>query len=116
MSFPATPLLPDLRSLPIPDYGTWKATLLFSVLPAALTTSTSPVVAPVGTVAVISVLEATVKVAATPLKVTLVAPVRLFPRILTADATLPEVGRVSTYGPRPMDKLKTVPLQVAQLW
>jgi hypothetical protein len=41
--------------------------------------------------------------------VTLVAPVRFVPRILTATPTLPEVGFVSTNGPRPTDRLKTVP-------
>jgi hypothetical protein len=51
----------------------------------------------------------TVKTAAVPLKLTLVAPVRLVPRILTDAPTLPEVVCVSTNGPRPTDRLKTVP-------
>ena len=68
-----------------------------------------PVVAPVGTVVVISDFDFTVNVAAVPLKVTLVAPVRLVPRIVTAAPTAPEVGCVSTNGPRPTDRLKTVP-------
>jgi hypothetical protein len=50
---------------------TRKFTLLESV-EVGVTTWTLPVVAPVGTVVVISVLEATVNVAAMPLKVTLV--------------------------------------------
>ena len=73
---------------------------------------TLPVVAPVGTVVVISELEATLKTAALPLKLTLLAPVRLVPRILTAAPTLPEVGSVYTNGPSPTDKLKTMP----KLW
>lgn len=43
----------------------------------------SPVVPPLGTVAVIWVLELTTKVAATPLIVTEVAPVKLFPVMIT---------------------------------
>lgn len=42
-------------------------------------------------------------------KLTLVAPVRSLPRILTAAPTLPEVVCVSTNGPRPTDRLKIVP-------
>ena len=72
-------------------------------------TLTGPVVVPLGTVVVISVLETTLNVAALPLKVTLLAPVRLFPRIMTAAPTLPEVGRVSTNGFSPTARLKTVP-------
>jgi hypothetical protein len=52
-----------------------KSTLLESV-PPSVTTLTVPVVAPVGTVVVISDLQLTVKVAALPLKVTLVEPSR----------------------------------------
>jgi hypothetical protein len=63
----------------------------------------------VGTVVVIKELETTLKTAAAPLNVTLVAPVRLVPRILTAAPTLPEVVCVSTNGPSPTDRLKTVP-------
>ena len=54
-------------------YGTRKGTLLESV-PLGVTTWTSPVVAPAGTVVVISELDTTVKVAAVPLKLTLPAP------------------------------------------
>ena len=65
-------------------YGsTRKFTLLFSV-PLGVTTSIFPVVAPVGTVVVINEPEFTVNAAGVPLKVTLVAPVRLVPSILTA--------------------------------
>ena len=83
-------------------------TLLFRV-PSCVTTLTLPVVAPLGTVAVISELDKTLKAAAVPLNVTLVAPAKFVPRILTAVRTLPEVGCVSTNGPRPTDRLKTVP-------
>jgi hypothetical protein len=67
------------------------------------------VVAPFGTVAVISELETMVKTAAVPLKVTLVAPVRLVPRILTTAPTVPEVVCVSTNAPRPAESLKIMP-------
>ena len=51
-----------------------------------------PVVAPVGTVAVTCVSEFRVKVAETPLNVTLVAPVKLVPVIVTEVPTGPLVG------------------------
>jgi len=47
-----------------------------------------PVVAPAGTVVLILVFEFTVKVAAVPLKVTAVAPVKLLPVIVTMVPTL----------------------------
>jgi hypothetical protein len=53
-----------------------KATLLASV-PLGVTTWTLPLVAPAGTVVVISELETTVKVAAVPLKLTLVVALPL---------------------------------------
>src|ERR1017187_8828409 len=64
-----------------PSYGTRKGTVLESV-PLGVATWTFPVVAPAGTVVVISELETTVNTAAVPLKVTLVAPVRSLPRML----------------------------------
>ena len=91
-----------------PFYGTRKGTVLESV-PLSVATWTFPVVAPAGTVVVISELETTVNTAAVPLKVTLVAPVRSLPRMLRAAPTLPERGRVFTNGPRPTDRLKTEP-------
>ncbi len=94
----AVELAPDTR----------KGTLLVSV-PLGVTTWTFPVVAPTGMVVVISELETTVKVAAVPLKLTLVAPVRFVPRMMTVAPTAPEVGSVWTNGPRPTDRLKTVP-------
>jgi hypothetical protein len=51
-----------------------------------------PVVAPVGTVAVTLVSELTLNVAETPLNVTLVAPVKLVPVIVTEVPTGPLVG------------------------
>lgn len=70
------------------SYGTWKATLLDRV-PPGVVTFTVPDVAPVGTVVVISVAETTLKVAALPLKVTAVAPVRSVPKMITLAPTLP---------------------------
>jgi hypothetical protein len=87
---------------------TLKFTLLVKV-PLGVTTWTLPVVAPLGTAVLISVLETTANVAAVPLNVTLVEPVRLFPRIRMRCPTLPEVGNVSTKGPSPTARLKTVP-------
>ena len=64
-------------------YGvTWKTTLLKSA-PPRVVTCTVPVVAPTGAVVVISDADSTVNAAATPLKLTLIAPVSLVPRILT---------------------------------
>src|SRR3984893_117272 len=82
--------------------------LLLSV-PDGVTTETVPVVAPAGTVALMKVSDSTVNAASTPLNVTLVVPVRLFPRIRTLDPTLPPVGTVSTSGLRPVEILNTVP-------
>jgi hypothetical protein len=78
-------------------------------VPLEIATVTLPVVAPAGTVAVISVAETTLKVAAVPLKRTLVAPVKLLPKIVTSAPTMPEPVRVSTKGFSPADRLKTVP-------
>jgi len=89
-------------------YGTRKGTLLESV-PIGAATWTVPVVAPAGTAAVISVLETTSKTASVPLKLTRVAPAMSVPRIVTALPGLPEVGCVSTKGPKPTDSVNTVP-------
>ena len=67
-------------------YGTLKGVLLESK-PVGVITFTVPVVAPAGTVVVISELETTLKTAAVPLKLTPVAPVKSVPRILTAEPT-----------------------------
>src|SRR6058998_2503886 len=66
--------------------------LLLPPVPAAVLTLIGPVVAPLGTVAVIWVFEFTVKLAAMPLKVTVVAPVKWFPPIVTVVPTGPLVG------------------------
>jgi hypothetical protein len=70
---------------------TVKSAVLVTVPPPTVTLIL-PVVAPVGTVAVICVAESTVKVAATLLKLTAVAPVKPVPVIFTTVPTGPEVG------------------------
>ena len=87
---------------------TVKLVLLIRV-PPGVTTLTLPEVAPVGTLVLICVLETTVNLAAVPLKLTLVAPVRLLPRITTALFTGPELGTVLTKGLRLIDSVKMVP-------
>src|SRR5438067_6000250 len=72
---------------------TVKRVVLVKGLPPGVVTAMGPVVAPVGTVAVIEVSETTVKlVAATPLNSTAVAPVKLVPVIVTTVPTGPKVG------------------------
>jgi len=61
-------------------------------LPLGVVTLIGPLVAPLGTVVVILVSETTVNVAAVPLKFTLVAPVKLYPVMVTAAPTDPLVG------------------------
>ena len=78
-------------------------------VPLGVTTCTFPVVAPVGTVVLIWKADTTVKVAAVPLKLTLVAPLRLLPRIVTALPTVPEAGTVLMNAARPIDSLNAVP-------
>jgi hypothetical protein len=78
-------------------------------VPPRVTTSTIPVVAPDGTLVVISDGEPTLNAAEAPLKVTLGVPVRRSPRIWIAAPALPEVGKVSTDGFKPTLGLKTVP-------
>jgi len=90
-------------------YGsTWKGTLLESVA-LGVTTWTVPVVAPVGTVAVISEGEFTLNIAGVPLNVTLDAPVKLVPRISMDAPAIPVAGCGFTNGLRPADTLNTVP-------
>src|ERR1039458_6428681 len=88
-------------------------TLLFSVLVGVITV-TKPVVAPVGTLASISECDTTLNAAAVPLKLTQVAPVRSVPRILMPTPTSPDVGSVSTNGPRPTERPNTVPQPAMQ--
>jgi hypothetical protein len=61
-------------------------------LPPGVVTQIFPVVAPLGTVAVIFVEDFTVNVAEAPWNVTLVAPVKFVPVIVTVVPTGPEVG------------------------
>jgi len=88
--------------------GYWrilKLTLLVSV-PPDVVTATGPVVAPLGTTAVMWVSLTTVKlVAATPLKVTPDAPVKPRPRISAVAPTAPVGCTKATNGPRPMLRL-----------
>lgn len=67
------------------------AKLLDSV-PLGVFTWIVPVVAPAGTRAWMYVSETTVNVAAVPLNVTLVAPVRLFPSIVMDCPATPKLG------------------------
>ncbi len=78
-------------------------------MPLGVTTSTVPLAAPGGTVVVIRDGLTTVNVAAVPLKATLVAPVRCVPSILISVPAAPDAGIVSTNGPKPTGRLKTVP-------
>src|SRR5437867_12842285 len=73
--------------------GTVTVKLLTLVaVPAGVVTLIGPVVAPLGTVAVIWVLEFTVKPAVVPLKVTAVVPMKLLPLIVTMVPTGPLGG------------------------
>jgi hypothetical protein len=98
----------EVTEVEVGDFAIRKGTLLVRVPPGVVTV-TEPLVAPVGTPVAISELETTVNAAAVPLKVTLLAPVKSVPRILTAVPTLPEVGSVFTNAAKPTDRLKTVP-------
>jgi len=82
-----------------------KMTLLVRV-PVGVVTTTLPVVAPIGTTAVMYVSERTVKlVAVTPLNVTDVVPVSPCPRISAVWPTLP-LGRTKVMNePSPMFRL-----------
>lgn len=66
--------------------------LVLVAVPSGVVTLIAPVVAPVGTVVVIAVSETTLKVALTPLKLTLVAPVKFAPVIVKLVPTMPLVG------------------------
>src|SRR6266567_3932249 len=61
-------------------------------VPAAVVTERRPVVAPVGTTVTIWVAVSETMVAGVPLKVTSVAPRRLWPAIVTVVPTGPDVG------------------------
>jgi hypothetical protein len=77
--------------------------------PLGVVTVTGPVVAPFGTLVMISVFDTTLNLAGVLLKLTPVAPVRLVPRSTMFDFTTPDVGRGSTNGPSPTFTLKIVP-------
>ena len=90
---PTGPLV-GLKELMLGGAGgvvTVKLLALVAVPPGVLTWI-GPLVAPLGTVAVIWVLVFTVKLAAVPLKVTAVAPVKLVPLIVTEVPTGPLLG------------------------
>ena len=61
-------------------------------VPSGVVTETLPVVAPAGTVVLIWVADATVKLAVVPLKRTLVVPVKFVPVMVTAVPTGPLAG------------------------
>jgi hypothetical protein len=61
-------------------------------LPAGVVTVIGPLLAPLGTVALISVSETTVKTAGVPLKATAVAPVKCAPLIVTVVPIGPPLG------------------------
>ena len=94
------------------DGATPKFTSLNSV-PPGVTTRTLPVVAPAGTVVVISELETTVKGAAVPLKLTLVAPVRLVPRMVTGDPKHRRGGQSLDEGAQPHIQAEDLPRAIA---
>jgi len=85
---------------------------LLDSVPLGVVTVTVPVVAPTGTVVSMAELEP-LNVAAVPLKLTLVAPPKFVPRIMTRAPTLPKVGCSATKGPSPVAKLKIVPSPLA---
>jgi hypothetical protein len=73
-------------------------------------TVTAPVSAPAGTVAVMNVVPVSVNdLACTPPNLTTEELLKPCPMMPILAPSLPEVGCVSTNGPRPTDRLKTVP-------
>jgi hypothetical protein len=100
-------VLPTLRLVPVivtlsPDmplvgvkpviFGSTLKTATLVAVPWGVVTLIDPVVAPEGTVAVIDVLEMTLKLALTPLNLTAVAPLKFVPVIVTLVPTAPIVG------------------------
>jgi len=83
--------------------------MLLESVPPGVTTCNVPLVAPIGTWVMIAVGESTVNSEGAPLKVTLDAPVRFVPRIVTGVPILPNHGTVFTKGASPIDNRKTVP-------
>ncbi len=66
--------------------------LALTPVPPAVVTAIVPLVAPVGTVALISVSPTTVNAAAVPLNLTALAPVNFVPVTVTEAPTRPEAG------------------------
>ena len=84
---------PAMRPVFVTVKGTLTVKLLgLSAVPPGVVTLIGPVVAPAGAVACIVASEVTVKLAALPLNVTAVAPVKLVPLIVTLVPTRPFVG------------------------
>jgi hypothetical protein len=102
----------------------WTVTLKLDevvAVPPPVVTVIGPVEAPVGTVAVIDVADATAKVAATPLKLTAVAPVKFVPVTVTEVPAGPLdgandviVGAAGCVEP-PHDGNRNEPMRVSQL-
>jgi hypothetical protein len=88
---PSGPLAGVKPEIVGPLVATVKLFALVAV-PAEVVTLSGPVVALVGTVAWIAVADVTVKLAAAPLNVTDVAPVKFVPLIVTVAPTAPLVG------------------------
>jgi hypothetical protein len=85
--------VPPRRPVLVTVKGTVNVKLLaLSAVPAGVVTPRGPVVAPAGTVAWIAVSEVTVNVAALPLNVTAVAPMKFAPLIVTLVPTRPLEG------------------------
>lgn len=74
-------------------------------VPLGVLTVILPVFAAEGMTAVISELETTLKVDATPSNFTEVVPVRFVPKMVIVDPTTPEEGSAFAKGPSPKDKL-----------
>jgi len=88
---PTVPLLGENESMTGGGAVTVKSAPLVAVPPGVVTVIL-PVVAPAGTDVLISVLDTTVKVAAVPLKRTLLASLKFLPEITTGVPTGPRVG------------------------
>jgi hypothetical protein len=91
--------------------------LALVAIPPGAVTAIGPVVAPTGTVAVIFVDELTTKVAAVPLKLTAVAPVKLLPLMVTELPIWPLLGEkfVITGAAAKVPELVAVPAGVCTL-
>src|SRR6185436_17543026 len=88
---PTRPLVGENEEIVGAGGMTVKSPALVAV-PPGVVTLILPVVAPAGTVVLICVLDTTLKVAAVPLKLTLVVPVKADPVMVTTAPTRPLVG------------------------